>query len=68
MSYSTESKNETWFLSAVSQPGKSPIVSLCDNYIEIGGSKAMELEVVRNSSNQMVAEIVLRKKLGMPVH
>lgn len=59
MNYSTESNNETWFLSAVSESGKSPIVSLCDNYIEIDGSKAMELEVVRNSSNQMVAEIVL---------
>ena len=60
MSYSTESNNETWFLSAVSQSGNSPIVLLCDNYIEIDGSKAMELEVVRNLSNQMVAEIVLR--------
>jgi asparagine synthase (glutamine-hydrolysing) len=60
MSYSTQSNNETWFVSAVSQSGKSPIVSLCDKYIEIDGSKKMELEVVRNSSNQMVAEIALR--------
>lgn len=59
MSYSTESNNETWFLTAVSQSSKSPIVSLCDKYIEVDGSKAMELEVIRNSSNQMVTEIAL---------
>ena len=57
MSYSTKSNNETWFLSAVSKSDKIPIVSLCDNNIEVNGSKVMELEIVRNSSNQMIAAI-----------
>ncbi|MDC0172501.1 heparinase II/III family protein [Gammaproteobacteria bacterium] len=59
MSYSTESNNETWFLTAVSQSSKGPIVSLCDKYIEIDGAKELEFEVIRNSSNQMVTEIAL---------
>ncbi len=60
MSYLTESNNETWFLSAISQSGKSPIFSLFENHIETNGSIAMELEVVRNTSNKMVAEIPFR--------
>ena len=59
MNYSTESKNETWFLSAVGQSDKKPIVSMCDKYIEINGLKEIELEVIRNLSSQMIAEIAL---------
>lgn len=59
MSYSTESNNETWFLTAVIQSNKSPIVSLCDKYIEIDGARELEFDVIRNSSNEMIAEVEL---------
>ena len=59
MNYSTESNNETWFLTAVGQSGKRPIISMCDKYIEINGLKEIELEVIRNLSSQMIGEIAL---------
>ena len=58
MNYVVESNHETWFLTAILRTGGDQSLSLCDKYVEIGGSRKWELDIFRDESNEMISEIL----------
>ena len=60
INYSTESNEETWFLSIISSKNWNSKINFGANFIEIDGQKEIDLQIVRKLSDRMMKKIINR--------